>query len=59
MNNLCHNNDASDEKGMNHTTGKADKMKENGMKSLKDWWLKKYEKKFGWIRKNVYFCNVK
>jgi hypothetical protein len=37
MNNLCHNNDASDEKGLNHTTGKSDKMKENGMKSLKDW----------------------
>ena len=37
MNNLCHNNDASDKKGMNHTTGKSDKMKENGMKSLKDW----------------------
>jgi len=35
MNNLCHNNDA--EKGMNHTTGKSDKMKENDMKSLKYW----------------------
>lgn len=37
MNNLCHKYDAGAEKGMNHTIGKADKMKENGMKSLKDW----------------------
>lgn len=37
MNNLSHNNTDDAEKGMNHTTGKSDKMKENGMKSLKDW----------------------